>query len=90
MDFPALPYFIDGKVKISQTTAIHQYIAEKWNEELLGKGHKDHGKIWMIQGIIENIKNAIEKPCYDSGNKGEVIQKVQDLLPPILKFQGKN
>ena len=73
MDLPALPYFVDGSTKISQTTAIHQYIAEKWNKELLGKGHKDHGKIWMIQGIIENIKDAIEK---NSEDKSEVLKKV--------------
>jgi len=41
----------------------------------------------MIQGIIENIKDAIEK---NSEDKSEVLKKVQDLLPPILKFQGRN
>lgn len=37
LDFPNLPYFIDGDYKITETLAIHAYIAEKWNPELLGK-----------------------------------------------------
>jgi glutathione S-transferase len=36
MDFPNLPYFIDGDFKLSETNAIHEYIAQKWNPELLG------------------------------------------------------
>jgi type I restriction enzyme M protein len=29
MDFPNLPYFIDGDFKLSETNAIHEYIADK-------------------------------------------------------------
>ena len=36
LDFPSLPYFIDGEVKLTEPLAIHQYIAAKWKPELLG------------------------------------------------------
>ena len=36
MDFPNLPYFIDGDLKLSETAAIHRYIADKWDPKLLG------------------------------------------------------
>ena len=36
LDFPNLPYFIDGDVRITETVAIHKYIAGKWGPELLG------------------------------------------------------
>ena len=36
LDFPNLPYFIDGEVAITESLAIHIYIADKWKPELLG------------------------------------------------------
>jgi len=36
-DFPNLPYFVDTDgTQITETVAIHQYIAQKWMPELLG------------------------------------------------------
>ena len=37
MPFCNLPYIIDGNVKISETLAVHQYIASKYKPELLGR-----------------------------------------------------
>ena len=36
MDFPNLPYFMAGEVKITETYAIQQYIAENFCPTLLG------------------------------------------------------
>ena len=36
MDFANLPYIIDGDFKISETKAVHQYIAAKYCPSLLG------------------------------------------------------
>ena len=37
LDFPNLPYFTDSDIKITEHMAIHQYIADKWMPELLGR-----------------------------------------------------
>jgi glutathione S-transferase len=37
LDFPNLPYFIDEDVKITEHMAIHQYVADKYMPELLGR-----------------------------------------------------
>ena len=34
-DFPNLPYFQDGEMKITESGAIMRYIAAKWKPELL-------------------------------------------------------
>ena len=36
MDFPNLPYYLDGDVKISESHTILRYIAQKHNPEMLG------------------------------------------------------
>jgi len=35
MEFPNLPFFLDGDVKLVQASAIQRYICHKWKPELL-------------------------------------------------------
>jgi glutathione S-transferase len=45
-DFPNLPYLIDGDFKISESSAIHRYIANKSGKtDLLGKNIHDIAKV---------------------------------------------
>jgi glutathione S-transferase len=37
MDYPNLPYLIDGNLKMSETMSIHKYLADKYQRELLGE-----------------------------------------------------
>jgi len=37
LPFPNLPYIVDGNVFLTETNAIHQYVARKYKPELLGK-----------------------------------------------------
>ena len=48
MPFANLPYIIDGKVKISQTLAVHQYIVGKWKPEMLGKTPQERAERYRL------------------------------------------
>ena len=37
-DFPNLPYVIDGDTKLTETVAVHRYLADKFAPDLLGIG----------------------------------------------------
>jgi glutathione S-transferase len=52
LPFPNLPYVIDGDAHITETKAIHQYIAKKFKPELLGKTQSDQGRIEMFLGPL--------------------------------------
>ena len=39
LDFPNLPYLIDGDIKITQCAAIHKYLAERYMPPLLGESY---------------------------------------------------
>ena len=45
MDFPNLPYLIDGDVKLSESKALTLYICKRWAPELLGANLAEEGKV---------------------------------------------
>lgn len=43
LDFPNLPYLIDGEYNITESSAIQRYVIQKWGRaDLLGKNIKDN------------------------------------------------
>ena len=90
LEFPNLPYFVDGSLKMTESMAIHQYIADKWDPTLLGNNPKERAKVMMVGNVIGELKGAVTVPHYTSGSKEESFSKIPTHLPPILKFMGKN
>ena len=52
MDFPNLPYLFDGELKLTETNAIHRYLADKYSPNLLGGDVADRATVTMLEGII--------------------------------------
>ena len=64
MDFPNLPYFEDNGFKMSETLAIHQYIADKWMPQLLGETPEERADVDMMAYIVKEIRMKVNMPCY--------------------------
>jgi glutathione S-transferase len=54
IDFANLPYLITPEIKLSESTAIHRYIIDKWAPALLGKDIKDQAIIDEILGVFKD------------------------------------
>ena len=53
LDFPNLPYLVDGDVKVSESIAVAKYIINRSGKtELRGKNTQDKGKVDAILAII--------------------------------------
>ena len=48
LEYPNLPYLIDGETKLTETVAIMKYIAKKYKPELLGSSAADLGRLEML------------------------------------------
>ena len=74
LDFPNLPYLIDGDVKITESSAMLRYIAGKYGApEFSGKDSKDKAIVDMIYGVVGDIKSAVGPHMYGTGDKSAVL-----------------
>ena len=64
LDYPNLPYLIDGETKLSETVAIMKYVAKKWRPELLGDNSAKQGRADMLWAHVYELKMQSTMPCY--------------------------
>jgi glutathione S-transferase len=48
LDFPNIPYLIDGDFKMTEGLAIHKYLADKYKPALLGNDAAQRGQVAMM------------------------------------------
>eukprot|EP01104_Vermistella_antarctica_P019749 TRINITY_DN7947_c0_g1_i1.p1 TRINITY_DN7947_c0_g1~~TRINITY_DN7947_c0_g1_i1.p1 ORF type:complete len:247 (+),score=63.72 TRINITY_DN7947_c0_g1_i1:25-741(+) len=89
MDFPNLPYFLDGDVKLTQASAIQRYICTKWKPELLGTTPAEVGRAAMLEGLISDLNGALDKiSFFPDGTRERLMECTKERLEPIHKFLG--
>ena len=80
MEYPNLPYLLDGDAKITETTAIMQYIAKKYRPELLGSTAAELGRVNMLAAQVHDLKMKATMPCYVTGDVDAIIEECRPLL----------
>ena len=90
LPFPNLPYLIDGEAKITEANAIMKYLAAKHGSQLLGIGPEQIAKVEMLAGVIYDLKMALTMPCYTTGDRPGMVQKIHQKVPSIVVFMGDN
>ena len=88
MEFPNLPYWIDGDFKMSETIPIHKYIADKYMPEVLGKDAETRAYANMMGNICSDIKMAVTMPCYTTGDAEAIQGAIDAKLPKIVSYLG--
>ena len=87
LDFPNLPYLIDGDVKITESVAIIKYVVNKYGPHLNGRTVEDQAKADQLFCILTDIKQFGAGQCYTTGDRElikqrslEGLQKVNDYM----------
>ena len=63
LDFPNLPYYIDGDVKITQSNAILRHIARK--HDMLGQNDTERAMVDMMADESMDFRNGWVRLCYN-------------------------
>ena len=91
LPFPNLPYFIDGDVKLTQSSAIQRYICSKWKPELLGRTPAEAGNAAMLEGLLSDLNSAVDKISFSMDGTQEALKETtKTRLEPIASFMGEN
>lgn len=86
MDYPNLPYLIDGETKLTETAGIMRYIAKKWDPSLLGSSAAQLGKTEMLFAHVMKMKELCTLPCYMGQKQGEELKdQIAEDCQPILE-----
>ena len=94
MDFPNLPYLIDGDLKLTESFAIVNYVPIRFKHpQLLGGNEFDRILAFQVYGVLGDIENEMflltqVKPEDYEAKKVETYKKVQLKLGYLEKFLG--
>lgn len=83
LDFPNLPYYFDGDVKLTQTLAIMRYIGLKYN--LDGNNDQDKNRIAMLEQQVVDLDNQLVKVSYHPDCDEQMKKDFCKILPNLLK-----
>ncbi|XP_070124662.1 glutathione S-transferase Mu 5 isoform X5 [Equus przewalskii] len=88
LDFPNLPYLIDGAHKITQSNAILRYIARKHN--LCGETEEEKIRVDILENEIMDTRMALARLCYNpdfmgGGPQQESNDHTEKLKPEYLE-----
>jgi len=95
LDFPNLPYFMDGDTKLSQSSAILRHLARK--HDLLGKTDTEKDRCDQVAEQIVDFRQGFVRLCYgaffygtDFKEKGPAYAEgIVKSLTPFEKFLGE-
>ncbi|XP_069798214.1 glutathione S-transferase Mu 1-like isoform X2 [Narcine bancroftii] len=90
LDFPNLPYLIDGDTKLTQSNAIMRYIARK--HDLVGKTDAEKVCVDMLENQVMDLRMGFVYLTYSPDfekQKPDYMKKLPVLLKQCSDFLGK-
>uniref|UniRef100_A0A452UBY1 Glutathione S-transferase n=1 Tax=Ursus maritimus TaxID=29073 RepID=A0A452UBY1_URSMA len=90
LDFPNLPYLMDGKNKITQSNAILRYIARKHN--MCGETEEEKIRVDIMENQIMDFRMQLIRLCYSPDLeklKPEYLEQLPGQLKQFSLFLGK-
>ncbi|XP_059806112.1 glutathione S-transferase Mu 1-like [Hypanus sabinus] len=90
LDFPNLPYLIDGETKITQSNAILRYIARKHN--LVGETEAEVIRVDLMENQAMDFRMSLVRLCYNPDYKKlkpDYLKNLPDVLKQFSDFLGE-
>uniref|UniRef100_A0A674J839 Glutathione S-transferase n=1 Tax=Terrapene triunguis TaxID=2587831 RepID=A0A674J839_9SAUR len=89
LDFPNLPYLIDGQTKLTQSNAILRYVARK--HKMAGESEEEIQRVDMLENQVMDFRLAFARICYNPDFeklKPEYLEQLPGKLKLFSQFLG--
>ncbi|CAG2108986.1 unnamed protein product, partial [Medioppia subpectinata] len=89
LDFPNLPYYIDGDVKITQSLTIMRYLSKK--HRLAGHNEREKIRIDVLEGQLKDYRAGFLEATFDphfETARVEYLKTVPSVLKSLSDFLG--
>jgi len=90
LDFPNLPYYLDGEVKLTQSLAILRYVARK--TKLDGNTDEEKVRVELVEQQLVDMNMAFTRICYDPNFetlKVDYLKNLPQSLELLSNFLGE-
>ncbi|KAM7246362.1 hypothetical protein CapIbe_002660 [Capra ibex] len=90
LDFPNLPYLIDGTHKLTQSNAILRYIARKHN--MCGETEEEMIRVDILENQVMDVRFAMIRICYSPDFeelKPGFLKEIPEKIKLFSEFLGK-
>ncbi|EPY84683.1 glutathione S-transferase Mu 4-like protein [Camelus ferus] len=90
LDFPNLPYLIDGAHRLTQSNAILRYIAHKHN--MCGETEEEKIRVDVLENQAMDTSNDLARVCYSSDFeklKPVYLKEIPEKMKLFSEFLGK-
>ncbi|XP_028613090.1 glutathione S-transferase Mu 2 isoform X2 [Grammomys surdaster] len=90
LDFPNLPYLIDGSHKVTQSNAILRYLGRKHN--LCGETEEENIRVDILENQVMDTRMQLAMVCYSPDfekKKPEYLESLPEKMKLYSEFLGK-
>ncbi|KAG0445073.1 hypothetical protein HPB47_025617 [Ixodes persulcatus] len=86
LDFPNLPYYLDGDVKLTQSLAILRYLGRKHG--LAPKSDELQSQVDVVEMQALDLIRSVARLCYDSGYSDDKLRQfLVDSAEKLRQFE---
>lgn len=89
LDFPNLPYLIDGDFKMTESKSIMKYFCRKHEPALLGCNPAEVATADMISRVHDSMHQTISVHCFASGDRAALLADIHKSAQQLSKFLGE-
>ena len=91
LDYPNLPYIIDGDFNLTESAAVTMYICDKWAPALMGSNHAERARVIQLQCVLKDAFLGFLMPAFQG--KGQEVVKglaMEKIAKPAEYLADKN